>query len=58
MKQEIYGWHIIHNPTGLPVAFCSRVFDGKVLTENEVLEDFENPEELTLIPLVRAGSLQ
>lgn len=52
--EEIYGWHIIHAPTGLPYAFCQRL-DG--LTEDDVLDGLD-PEEFVLVPLVRAGGLQ
>lgn len=57
IEQEIYGWHIIHTPTGLPYAFCLRETGGTVLTEGDVLDGLD-PEEFVLVPLVRAGSLQ
>lgn len=55
MSQQIYGWHIIHTETGLPYAFCSAA--GGRLTESDVLEDFDRPEDFTLVPLVVAGSV-
>lgn len=56
-EQEIYGWHIIHAPTGLPYAFCAREVGGTVLTEDDVLDGLD-PELFVLVPLVRAGRLQ
>lgn len=54
MTQEIYGWHIIHTPTGTSHAFCLRLCDGVELTEEDVWEDF-NEREFTLVPLVIAN---
>lgn len=53
-KQEIYGWHIIHNETGLPYAFCCKFFGNSELEEKDVLDGM-NPDEFTLIPLCRMG---
>lgn len=57
MNQPIYGWHIIHAPTGLPYAFCVRECGNTTLTEEDVLDGLD-PDEFVLIPLVRAGALQ
>lgn len=54
MTQEIYGWHIVHTLTGTSHAFCLRLCDGVELTEEDVLEDF-NEREFTLVPLVIAN---
>lgn len=56
-EQEIYGWHIVHAPTGLPYAFCLRETGGQVLNEDDVLDGLSH-DEFVLIPLVRAGRLQ
>lgn len=58
MTQDIYGWHIIINDTGMPYAFCQRVANGVSITEQDVLDDFTNPDDFTLIPLIKAGTEQ